>query len=147
MLAAADLDVGVVQQRLVAERFSDGFEQINIYVNPDDGALRLSGIIGKFDRLGSLGASEVSSEQFAKLVHPGNVSIVIVKDPGAGSGHSYFRENPAVMSDIVLALRTRQLPGTKYRPLDLLSENVWELHSNYPDEVLPDMLNQRRIDR
>ncbi|WP_371225902.1 alpha/beta hydrolase [Roseovarius sp. 2305UL8-3] len=147
VLAAADLDIGVVEQRLVAERFSDGFEQINIYANPDDGALRLSRIIGNFDRLGSLGSNTATSKEFSNLVDTDNVNIIIVKDPGSGLGHSYFRENPAVMSDIVLALRTRERPGTAYRPLEQLGENVWELHSNYPDEVLPDMLNQRRIDR
>ncbi len=147
VLAAADLDVGVVQQRLVAERFADGFEQINIYANPDDRALNLSRIIGKVGRLGSIDESVQGSEQFVAMVPNEKVNVIVVDQEGGGLGHAYFRENPAVMSDIVLALRTRHLPGTQYRPLDPITSGFWALHPNYPAEILPDMLDQPVTER
>ena len=147
VLAAADLDVGVVQQRLVAERFSDGFEQINIYANPDDRALNLSRIIGNAGRLGSVGTGIGDAMDFGNLVSDNNVNVIVVEEPGRGLGHAYFRENPAVMSDMVLALRTREVPGTAYRPLEPVSENVWSLQPNYPAKVLPDMLDRPVFER
>lgn len=147
VLAAADLDVGVAQQRLVAERFADGFEQINIYANPDDRALNLSRIIGNVGRLGSVDTSVGEGSDFGQLVEENKVNVIVVEEPERGLGHAYFRENPAVMSDMVLALRTRKLPGTAYRPLDRVSDNVWVLHPNYPAEILPDMLDQPVLER
>ncbi|MFK7753989.1 MAG: alpha/beta hydrolase [Sedimentitalea sp.] len=136
IFAAADLDTGVVRQRLLAERFSEAFEQINIYINPDDAALRLSSILTDAPRIGAatsadLGLAEIERLKKAELVHFIRVESV------SGRGHSYFRANPAVLSDIVLALRTRAFPGGTLRPLDLAEDGFWQLHPNYPLERLP----------
>ncbi len=147
VLAAADLDIGVTRQRLVAERFAEGFEQINIYTNPNDGALRLSRIIGNVTRLGSVDPDKLSERELADLKGPGNVNIVIVDGGSVQLGHAYFRENPAVLSDIVLALRTRAMPGTQFRPLDPVAGNIWNLHQNYPAEPLPETLDLPLVDR
>ena len=42
IMAAPDVGIDIVRQRLMSERFSEGFEQVNLYVNPGDAALRLS---------------------------------------------------------------------------------------------------------
>lgn len=146
ILAAADLDAGVVEQRLQAERFSEAFEQINIYINPEDGALRLASYITNAPRLGSatsdtLSVSQLEQLKKAELVHFIRVENVI------GRGHSYFRDNQAVLSDIALALRTRAFPGGSLRPLELADDGFWQLHPNYPLERLPELANVAGEDR
>lgn len=147
VLAAADLDLGVVRQRLVAERFADGFEQINIYVNPDDGVLELSRIIGRVSRLGNVNPSELSERERADLASADNVSVIIVEGGSTQLGHGYFRENPAVLSDIVLALRTRAAAGSVFRPLEPVVQNIYTLHQDYPAEALPENLDRPVADR
>ncbi|MEM6482973.1 MAG: alpha/beta hydrolase [Pseudomonadota bacterium] len=147
VLAAADLDLGVVRQRLVAERFADGFEQINIYVNPDDGVLELSRIIGRVSRLGSVNPKELSEQERKDLASANNVSLIIVEGGGTQLGHGYFRENPAVLSDIVLALRTRAAAGSVFRPLEPVALNIYTLHQDYPAEALPAVLDRPAADR
>lgn len=146
ILAAADLDTGVVEQRLQAERFSEAFEQINVYINPGDGALRLASYLTNSPRLGSatsdtLSVAELERLKKAELVHFIRVENVI------GRGHSYFRDNQAVLSDIVLALRTRAFPGGTLRPLELGEDGFWQLHPNYPLERLPELENVSGADR
>lgn len=141
VMAAPDLDIGVTQQRLVAERFAEAFEQISIYANPDDSALALSKVIGKTTRLGGIDADSFTEAQIQNAARTGTVHYILVEDSRGELGHSYFRENPAVMSDIVLALRTRQLPGTEFRPLEPTGVATWALHQNYPGEELPDVLD------
>ncbi|WP_299962241.1 alpha/beta hydrolase [uncultured Roseobacter sp.] len=139
ILAAADLDTGVVEQRLQAERVSEAFEQINIYVNPSDGALRLSSILSNAPRLGSATSDALMIDQIERLKKSELVHFIRVESV-QGRGHSYFRDNPAVLSDIVLALRTRAFPGGTLRPLDLGEDGFWQLHPNYPLDRLPDFL-------
>jgi esterase/lipase superfamily enzyme len=140
ILAAADLDLGVARQRLVAERFAQAFEQINVYTNPSDRALKLSSVIGKIARLGALRASDPEAAEFARLAQLGNVNFIVVDAARGQIGHSYFRKNPAVMSDMVLTLAGRERPGTVYRPLEQQMTNVWRLPAGYP-ENLPDNLS------
>lgn len=138
ILAAADLDTGVVRQRLQAERFSEAFEQINIYINPRDGALRLSSILTNEQRLGAATTESLPPAELARLRKSELVHVIRVENV-RGGGHSYFRDNPAVLSDIVLALRTRAFPGGTLRPLELGEDGFWQLHPNYPLERLPDL--------
>lgn len=147
VLAAADLDLGVARQRLVAERFADAFEQVNIYVNPDDSALQLSRIIGRVSRLGGVNPSRLSDKERADLASAHNVNLIIVEEGGTELGHSYFRENPAVLSDIVLSLRTRSPAGTAFRPMEPVIDNIFTLHQDYPAEELPEIIDKRGKDR
>ncbi|MEM8578106.1 MAG: alpha/beta hydrolase [Pseudomonadota bacterium] len=140
ILAAPDLDTGIVRQRLVAERFSEAFEQVNAYINPRDGALRLSSFLTRSDRFGALNAEDVKPGEIALLRKEGLVHFIRVEgEVGGRFGHTYFRDNPAVLSDIVLALRTRAFPGGTLRPLDEGEDGIWQLHPNYPLERLPDL--------
>ena len=147
VLAAADIDVGVARQRLVAERFVDAFEQINIYTNPNDEALRLSRIIGKVTRLGGLDPRALGMAALNDVRERKHVGVINVEGRGAEIGHAYFRENPAVLSDIVLTLRTRSLPGSLFRPLEEISPGFFSLHQNYPAEKLPEVLDRPSVDR
>ncbi|WP_316247467.1 hypothetical protein ROLI_034540 [Roseobacter fucihabitans] len=146
ILAAADLDTGVVEQRLQAERFSEAFEQINIYINPTDSALRLSSYLTNAPRLGSASTDSHMVKQLERLKK--NELVHLIRVEGViGRGHSYFRDNQAVLSDIVLALRTRAFPGGTLRPLELGEDGFWQLHPNYPLDRLPDLGNVNGEDR
>lgn len=140
LMAAPDLDVAIVRQRLQAERFSEAFEQINLYINPGDSALRLSALLTQSTRLGALRDEDFLPGELALLRKEGLVHFIRVEGVRGGFGHTYFRDNPAVLSDVVLALRTRAFPGGTLRPLAQDSEGgVWVLYPNYPLERLPDL--------
>ncbi len=139
ILAAPDLDVGVVRQRLVSERFSEAFEQVNIYVNPDDVALRLSSFLTKHPRIGAATTEDFKIGEVQGLRKQELIHIIRVEETASGDSHSYFRGNPAVLSDIVLALRTRAFPGGTLRPLEEDPDAIWRLHPNYPLDRLPNV--------
>lgn len=139
IMAAPDLDVDIVRQRLAAERFSEAFEQINMYTNPSDRALRISGLLTQSTRLGSLKGGDFSEGEIEALNKEALVSFIQVTGVRGGFGHSYFRSNPAVLSDIVLVLRTRAFPGGELRPMVQNEAGLWVLHPNYPLEKLPDL--------
>lgn len=152
IMAAPDLDIGIVRQRLQAERFSEAFEQINLYINPDDAALRLSAYLTRSRRLGALRAEDFENGELQLLRKEGLVHFIRVENVRGGFGHAYFRDNPAVLSDVVLALRTRAFPGGTLRPLEQDESGVWVLYPNYPLERLPDLdfllaREQRRDER
>ncbi|MFC6585337.1 alpha/beta hydrolase [Sulfitobacter aestuariivivens] len=140
ILAAADLDIGVVRQRLASERVSEAFEQINIYVNPDDVALRLSSFLTKYPRVGVAGADDFKPNELAVERKQGLTHFIRVEGASGSGSHSYFRNNPAVLSDIVLALRTRAFPGGTLRPLEEDPDTIWRLQPNYPLERLPNLI-------
>ena len=139
ILAAPDIDVGIVRQRLAAERVSEAFEQVNIYVNPDDVALRLASYLTKQPRIGAAGAEDFKEGELAELRKEGLIHFIRVEGASGAESHSYFRNNPAVLSDMVLALRTRSFPGGTLRPLEEDPDTIWRLHTNYPLERLPDL--------
>lgn len=140
IMAAPDLDVDIVRQRLQAERFSEAFEQINLYINPNDGALRLSAYLTQSVRLGALRNEDFIDGELELLRKEGLVHFIRVENVRGGFGHAYFRDNPAVLSDVVLALRTRAFPGGTLRPLEQDEEGIWVLHPNYPLDRLPDLV-------
>lgn len=140
IMAAPDLDVDIVRQRLQAERFSEAFEQINLYINPNDGALRLSAYLTQSVRLGALNNEDFAEGELQLLRKEGLVHFIRVENVRGGFGHAYFRDNPAVLSDVVPALRTRAFPGGTLRPLEQDGDGVWVLHPNYPLDRLPDLV-------
>ncbi len=139
ILAAPDLDIGILRQRLLSERFSEAFEQVNVYLNPDDAALRLSSFITKYPKLGAAKGEDFNEGELETLRKQGLIHLVRVEGAGGSDSHSYFRNNPAVLSDIVLALRTRAFPGGTLRPLESDSDTIWRLQPNYPLDRLPDL--------
>jgi hypothetical protein len=65
---------------------------------------------------------------------PGNVAFVqYTGTRGGAHGHSYFRENPAVSSDLVLTLRYERDPGVENgRPLANIQGHFWAIDDDYP---------------
>lgn len=139
ILAAPDLDTGIVRQRLLSEHVSEAFEQINIYVNPDDVALRLSSILANAPRIGAATDEDFQEGELDELRRQRRIHFIRVENSIGSDSHSYFRANPAVLSDIVLALRTRAFPGGSLRPLEEDPDRIWRLHPDYPLARLPDL--------
>lgn len=132
IFAAADIDTGVIRMRLAAERVEEAFEQMNFYVNPADRALRLSSLLTKGSRFGAINPSDLTSSQLESLRRDRLVHFIQVDAAKNPRSHSYFRNNPAVLSDIILALKTRAQPGSAIRPMEQTEKGFWLLHKTYP---------------
>ena len=146
ILAAPDLDFGVTQQRLIAEHTLTNFGQTSIYLNPNDGALGLAQRLATGTRFGRLVAEDLTDAEAALYAGMENVNFINVEQAGGRLGHSYFRQNPAVFSDIVLTMRTGALPGTNARPLENVTGNFWTIHEDYPaprpQETAPSVISE-----
>ena len=132
ILAAPDLDFGVVQQRLAADGTAAAVRQITVYLNPKDSVLGLAQVLVTGQRLGKLSPDKLTDDEWRKLAALDNVYFIDVENAGSKLGHAYFRDNPAVLSDVILTLRTGALPGSSERPLEHIRGNVWRMHDNYP---------------
>ncbi len=142
ILAAPDLDFGIVRQRLIAERFASAFGQINIYVNKNDGALGVAQKLATGQRLGRLKSSSLEQIDKAIFERAGNVHFIDVENTGSSNGHSYFRQNPNVLSDIALTLQSSAKPGGTERPLIPITENFWSLTAFYPFDIRPESFRE-----
>lgn len=133
MLAAPDLDYGVVTQRLIAEKFGPAFGQITIYMNEDDSALGFAQSLMRGIRFGKL-TTEGQSEREAQIFNNvKNVSFVNVKGVKGFVGHGYFSEHPGALSDIITVIKTNSKPGSAQRPLTHVEGNFWSLDLDYLD--------------
>ena len=127
VLAAPDLDFGVVRQRLIAEKFGPAFGRISVYMNPSDGALGLAQAVNSGTRFGRLSYDDLDPGEREILSRVGNVHFIDVSGVVSPRGHSYFRENPVVLSDIVTLLKTGAAPGSPERNLSHIAANFWML--------------------
>ena len=133
ILAAPDLDYGVVTQRLIAEKFGPAFEQITIYMNEDDSALGFAQKLMRGIRFGKLTAENQSEREAQIFRNVKNVSFVNVKGVKGFVGHGYFSQHPGALSDIITVIKTRSKPGTADRPLTNIEGNFWSLDMTYLD--------------
>jgi esterase/lipase superfamily enzyme len=134
VLAAADLDLEMVNQRLRGERVEDGCEHVTVYSGAADKALQAStDMHGSALRLGQVSAEKMP--EWAKLLlwrHP-QVSVVQLQKSRDFIGHSYFIDDPAALSDLILLLRYDRLPGAENgRPLERDESGIWTLGPEYP---------------
>ena len=133
ILAAPDLDVEVVSQRIIAERLGLGIDNIAIYTSSQDKAIWLSGFLfNSLSRLGSLVINDQHKDnQFFKLMakqimSSNNINLIEMQGTSSFYGHSYFYENPAVSSDLIMQLRYGAAPGEEYgRPIKPAGTNSW----------------------
>lgn len=132
ILAAPDLDVGVVQQRLGAERLETAINQTTIYVNKDDGALGLSQFLVDGLRFGRLSEGDLSAREKEIMSQIRNVSFVNVEDVDSFIGHSYYRKHSGVLSDLAILIKDGLKPGEPGRPLLNEGGNFWILPPGYP---------------
>ncbi len=132
ILAAPDLDFGVVRQRLIAEKFGLAFGQLTVYMNPDDGALGLSQFLMAGLRFGKLSQNDLDDSDKVIFEQVKNVNFVSVEGVSSFLGHSYYKNHPGVLSDIAILVRQNLKPGDEGRPLIHQQINFWTLPENYP---------------
>jgi len=131
IMAAPDLDYGVVTQRLIAEKFGPAFGQITIYMNSGDSALGIAQRLMRGIRFGKLTAEKQSEREAQIFNNVGNVSFVNVSDVSGLIGHGYFSQHPGALSDIISLVKTGSRPGTEERPLTHIEGNFWTLDKSY----------------
>jgi esterase/lipase superfamily enzyme len=137
ILAAADLDLQVTGQKVISERLGLSVGQMTIYTSPEDEAIGMAQMLfaSPRGRVGRLERSKLDAGEKSILGTAGG-SINIVRYDGYGEedtyGHSYFRTNPSVSSDVVLDLRHGYKPGSAKRPLEPLGGAFWRIPQGYP---------------
>jgi esterase/lipase superfamily enzyme len=138
ILAAPDLDVQVVEQRIMAEKIALSVGRLTVYTSPVDKAIGIAETLfsSPRGRIGTLGLGDLTDDNVKYLKsNPANSSIVNFRGGASDSyGHSYFRTNPSVSSDLLLMLRYDLEPGTPGRPLVPLGLNFWRIPPGYPAE-------------
>ena len=131
ILAAPDLDFGIIKQRLMAEQFGPAFGKITIYTSQEDSALGISQWLTNSLSFGRLNTKDVNTNEQDIFTSVGNVSLIKVPKSGSLIGHDYFHSDPAVSSDLINLILHKASPGSKKRPLQKLENNFWSLDSNY----------------
>jgi len=136
ILAAPDLDVGIVRQRLMAEHFGPAFGRISVYMNPRDSTLALAQDVMSGTRFGRLTYGELTENDRRIFDRIRNVDFINVANVVGGSGHSYFTRNPAVLADIGMVLRRSAVPDDPNRNLVYEGTNFWTLTNPPRDNSL-----------
>jgi esterase/lipase superfamily enzyme len=137
VLAAADLDLEVVTQRLAAEYVGLGTDRTTIYVSDTDKAIGFSGcLFMSFRRIGQLRPEDLTDEQRHHLERVARTQLIDARVPTGLIGHAYFYRHPAVSADLILLLRDQLEPGSPGRPLQKRGANFWQITPGYPG--LPD---------
>jgi esterase/lipase superfamily enzyme len=133
VLAAADLDLEVVTQRLAAEYVGLGTERSTIYVSTVDKAIGFSAFLfTSLSRIGQLRPEDLTDEQRQHLERVARTQLIDARVPTGFLGHAYFYRHPAVSADLVLVLRDQLEPGSPGRPLRKRGANFWQITPDYP---------------
>ena len=70
--------------------------------------------------------------QILVLAAAGEAVIELEGERGGQHGHNYFRTNPAVAGDVVLAVRYGRPPGAEHeRPLEYRDAIFWKIGDDY----------------
>ncbi len=141
VLAAPDLDLQVVDQRLSAEHLPLSVNRTTIYASPNDKAIGYAQrfFASPYGRLGNMGLEDLTDVDKALLdTIKANLAIVIYdrqSNPQLDEyGHSYFRNSPGASSDLILLLRDDLDPGSDGRPLESLGPKFWRIPPGYPTQ-------------
>ncbi len=135
VFAAPDLDVQVISQRIAAEHLALAVDQGTLYTSPGDKAIGIAEWLfaSPRGRVGTLGIDELTEEEIGRMkANAARVTVVNFEGKSTGYGHSYFRTNPAVSSDLVLMIRYGLKPGDAGRPLEHIGLNFWRVPEGYP---------------
>lgn len=131
ILAAPDLDYGVIRQRLMAEAFGSAFGKITVYTTNTDKALTISQLLMRGIRFGLLANDDIDKRDRSIFERVGNVSFVQAQDIRSFTGHDYFVSDPAVSSDLLSVINNNADPGSALRPLVHQEGNFWLLPPGY----------------
>jgi esterase/lipase superfamily enzyme len=135
VLAAPDLDLDVVSQRVVAEQLGRETKNITIYTSQTDKAIGIAEtLFDSVKRIGRLDVDDLTARQLESVKYIEGISIVEIQEVAKpDSSHSYFHSDPAASSDLVLTVRYGLEPGgDQGRPLKLLEANFWQIEPGYP---------------
>jgi esterase/lipase superfamily enzyme len=142
ILAAPDLDLQVAIQRIVGDKIGLSTNRFTVYTSPKDKAIGFASTLfaSPRGRLGTFGQDQrTGAEEAAVKYNTGNIAIVkfsgaedTTASEGDGYGHSYFRNDPTVASDVILMLCDDLDPGTPGRPLEPIGPHFWQVPPGYP---------------
>ena len=138
VLAAPDLDLDVVSQRIVAEQLGREAKNITVYTSDEDKAIGLAERLFKSAaRIGRLGVEDLQADDLAAMEKIEGISFIDLQESKSVTGHSYFHSNPAASSDLILLVRYGLAPGAENgRPLESVAPGFWLIKPEYPH--LPD---------
>ncbi len=133
VVAAADLDAGVAQQRLAAERVTWMPERMVVYATDKDRAIGIARFL--FDseaRVGQIDRDNLSVRARRGLDLLDSFEGVVAHVTKDFVAHSYFYKSPAVSSDLILLLRDGRRAGAEHgRPMSR-DRGLWEIRDGYP---------------
>jgi len=139
VLAAPDLDLEVVSQRIAAEYLHMAPISTTVYFSPRDRALGIANwLFAGVMRLGGIDFDKLDAEMRRAISDsPPEIELVDVRAKTRGLGHSYFHQCPYVSSDLYLLLaEDRRIGAENGRPLQRIEGGVWRLGVGYPDPEL-----------
>ncbi|MDG2030113.1 MAG: hypothetical protein P8J45_03820, partial [Phycisphaerales bacterium] len=91
------------------------------------------------NRIGKLKFSDLSPAARKKILMTDRIQVIDSKVDTDLLGHSYFIDNPAVLSDLILVLRDKKGPGAeKGRPLKREEGGFWTITDTYPTFTEPE---------
>ena len=137
VLAAPDLDFVVARQRYQAEQLAYGIDNLTVYYSPVDEAVGIAESLfnSPRGRVGTLDEAKLTAGEWDS-VGLIDENVALIRFEGGISdqyGHSYFRTNPSVSSDVILLLRYGLPPGSPGRPLEKLGPGFYKIPPGYPN--------------
>jgi esterase/lipase superfamily enzyme len=139
VFAAPDVDLGVAQQRFVADSLDRVCRDITIYVRSEDLALLLAEWLFQTPyRIGKLRPEQLDEAARRRFAATPRTSFIDARVRSDLVGHEYFLGNPATSSDLVLLLRYDRPVGAAHgRPLTEVAPNWYILDDDYPMQAAP----------
>jgi len=134
VLAAPDMDMDVVSQRIVAEQLGRETNNITVYTSQEDKAIGLAEqLFNSVARIGRLGVDDLQADQLQSIEKIEGMSFIDLQENTSGTGHGYFHSDPAASSDLILLMRYGLAPGAENgRPLESIAPGFWMIKKNYP---------------
>ncbi len=139
VIAAPDINLEVSMQRTEREGTRWTADRWTTYTSSHDKAIGSAewlfggGRFGKarYDTINDM--AKMWGENFAHVDSAERDSVIQYEGKlGGAHGHNYFRTNPAVASDLVLAVRYGRSPGVENgRPLEYIGGLFWKIDDNY----------------
>jgi esterase/lipase superfamily enzyme len=143
VIAAPDINIEVALQRTEREGTVWAADRWTTYTSGRDRAISISEWLFGGERFGTAGADnidELVKMWMANLPHvntTGRDSVIHYVGRNVGTaGHTYFRTNPAVSSDMILTVRYGLPPGAKHgRPLEHIEGFFWKIGDDYLESL------------
>ena len=139
VMASPDISIDVLLQRTEREGTLWAAERWTTYTSERDKAISLSEWLFGEDRFGKAGSGGIDPPVKALMTNrshgdtSGRDSVIEYSGRNVGAGgHTFFRTNPAVSSDLVLTVRYGLPPGAENgRPLDHIEGYFWKIGDDY----------------